>query len=311
MENVEKIKCHICGFEGMNLITHIKFKHKITSAQYREKYGNCRLYIHSEEVKQKISKILKLKFEDKNLRKKLSDIQKNGSSIFTKKYWIKKGLTEQEAQIKVSDIQRKNCKKHLEKNNLKECSHFSKLYWLKRGFTESQSIEKVSKIQSELSSRSPKFLGHKRTDEQKIKISLSMKKLIDRVGKSKWAKHFGEVNGRSKIEFSCFKFIKENIESKLKANQYINNYIVDMVVNKKVIEFYGDYWHANPRLFSSEDKMYKDNGKILSASDIWEKDSLRIKNIEKLGYRTLIIWEGDWIKNKNECVEKIKNFIQI
>ena len=32
---MNKLKCKICGFEGMNLVTHLKFKHNTTVSEYK------------------------------------------------------------------------------------------------------------------------------------------------------------------------------------------------------------------------------------------------------------------------------------
>jgi hypothetical protein len=304
------LKCKICNFECKSLVTHLKHKHKMTTQQYKNIYGqDCRLYIHSEELRKKISDTLKIKNKDELFRKLNSDRQKNGASIFTKKYWIKKGFTENEAITKISEIQKNNANQSVLKSNYQNQSILCKGYWLKKGKTEEEAIECIKKHQIKASSKSSKFLGHIRTEESKKKISMSMKEKIKEVGIEKWIKHFGNFNGTSKVEIECFNYIKKNIDKNVKSNILINGYVVDIIKDKKIIEFYGDYWHCNPKIYSSQDFARIDDGKKLLAENIWKKDNIRSRVLEKLGYTILVIWENDWIKNKKECIKKIKEYL--
>lgn len=61
---------------------------------------------------------------------------------------------------------------------------------------------------------------------------------------------------------------------------------------KEIIECYGDYWHCNPKKYS-KDFYHKRAHK--SAKDIWKKDKMREKELQKLGYKMKIIWESDWV----------------
>ena len=230
-------------------------------------------------------------------------------SIYRFQFWMQRGFSEVEAKHKVSEIQKINAKKHVAKIR-PEYSMFNKQYWIvKKGMSEEDAIKKVSEIQSKLSAKSPKFKGKVRTTESKIKISNSMKKKIELIGAGKWASHFGSFNGSSKIEREFFNYIKENINGNVKANFPIENYIVDIIHDKKIVEFYGDFWHANPKYFKCEDDL-KYGSFDKTAEKIWENDKQRIDFLKYLGYDILVIWENDWIKNKNSCIEVIKKFYE-
>jgi hypothetical protein len=64
------------------------------------------------------------------------------------------------------------------------------------------------------------------------------------------------------------------------------------IKNKKiVIEFYGNIWHANPKLFKENDILPITNKK---AKDIWLEDKNRIDKLkEEHDIDTIIIWEHD------------------
>ena len=56
---------------------------------------------------------------------------------------------------------------------------------------------------------------------------------------------------------------------------------------KKLIEFYGDYWHNIPKAL--------------------KRDERRLKTYSKYGYKTLVIWENE-LKNTDLLTDKIKVF---
>ena len=306
---MNNLKCKICGFEGRNLVTHLKFKHFCNSGQYRQKFGSCLLYLHSDELRKKISTTLKRLNKDAGFKKRNSDCQKNGASHFTIKYWMNRGFTENASKEKISLLQKNNCRRHLEKNDLQECSHFSPKFWIKRGYSPEDAKKEVSKLQSKLSSRSTKFLGHVRTNEQKERISSSVKKMIDVIGKGRWASHFGKFNGRSKIEIEFYNYIRENIDASVKANVPLGHYIVDVIKGKKIVEFYGDFWHGNPSIFSECKKLYPYGKSAMLVGDIWKKDNERISCLKSSGYDVIIVWESEWNKNKQECIDKIRQHL--
>lgn len=84
-------------------------------------------------------------------------------------------------------------------------------------------------------------------------------------------------------------------------------YIVDgfFAQKKIVIEYNGDYWHANPNIYG-EDQLFSIRGQKILAKDIWEKDRSRNESIsEYLGFYVYVVWEKDFLNNKKETVEKL------
>jgi len=62
---------------------------------------------------------------------------------------------------------------------------------------------------------------------------------------------------------------------------------------KTVYEFYGDYYHGNPKRFSGSDLYHG-----VPYSQKWEKDQCKRKTFEDLGYRVVVMWESDWIEHE-------------
>jgi G:T-mismatch repair DNA endonuclease (very short patch repair protein) len=58
-----------------------------------------------------------------------------------------------------------------------------------------------------------------------------------------------------------------------------------------VIEYYGTYWHCDPRKY---EKDYYNQKKNKTAQQIWDYDLTREKHIKESGYTLMIIWEDDF-----------------
>lgn len=78
------------------------------------------------------------------------------------------------------------------------------------------------------------------------------------------------------------------------------------VEKKLVIEYYGDYWHANPRIYSHD--TYIDAIK-LTAKEKWNRDRKRNFGLRRAGYTILIIWESQWHTDKKYVFEKINKLL--
>ena len=91
-----------------------------------------------------------------------------------------------------------------------------------------------------------------------------------------------------------------------KWSPLLESYVVyDIKHNNFIIEFNGDYWHANPAI-------YKDDAIIRgkTAKEIQLRDSLKIKTAEDLGFNVLVVWERDFTNNKDQTIEKVVKWIQ-
>jgi very-short-patch-repair endonuclease len=86
----------------------------------------------------------------------------------------------------------------------------------------------------------------------------------------------------------------------------LKNYFIDFVdmTTNKVIEFNGDFWHANPKIY---DESFINPMTNRSASYIWIYDKIRNDFIQSLGFDVLVVWESDYVKNPektlNQCLE--------
>lgn len=83
----------------------------------------------------------------------------------------------------------------------------------------------------------------------------------------------------------------------------------DFVYKNLIIEFYGDIYHANPRLYNENDtpNIYHRKKK---AYTIWEEDLKKNSLLRGSGYTVLIVWEHDYKMKKNEIINRLKEEIK-
>jgi hypothetical protein len=75
--------------------------------------------------------------------------------------------------------------------------------------------------------------------------------------------------------------------------------------NNHVVEFQGDFWHANPSFYEASEILYR--GK--TSQEIWNEDAERLNFLKKKGYQVLIVWEYDWRNNSASILESTHKFL--
>jgi hypothetical protein len=91
-----------------------------------------------------------------------------------------------------------------------------------------------------------------------------------------------------------------------KWSDALGSYVIFDIKHKDcVIEFNGDYWHANP-------KIYKDTAMIRgkTAEQIQQRDRLKIQTAVEVGLRVLTVWETDFKVNKQNTIRKVVEWMQ-
>ena len=125
-------------------------------------------------------------------------------------------------------------------------------------------------------------------------------------------------NGRrSKIQIKIENYLSKNdiqfdaeVPNKFfKFNKTLNREYCprpDIVLKDKkiIIEIYGNLWHGNPKLYKASDIIPRWEGNI-EAQEVWAKDAIRKKHLVSFGYKVVILWELDILKN----FDKIKKTI--
>ena len=81
----------------------------------------------------------------------------------------------------------------------------------------------------------------------------------------------------------------------LKYDLFLKNYNI-------LIEYNGDYWHCNPEKYKPD---YFNQKKSMYAHELWAQDKQKKELAEKNGYKLFIIWEKDYMFNKENEINKI------
>ena len=81
---------------------------------------------------------------------------------------------------------------------------------------------------------------------------------------------------------------------------------VDILIGDLAVEVYGDYFHANPNVYSADHEIRRFGG-YKKSSDIWKEDEIRVRHLEACGLRILIIWECEIKQNLKSVVERIRD----
>lgn len=82
------------------------------------------------------------------------------------------------------------------------------------------------------------------------------------------------------------------------------------IEKKLCIEFHGDHYHGNPKIYKP-DEMLKGRGQAgITAKHAWERDEIK-KNViyNERGFDTIIVWESDYNNNKKQILERLRNAI--
>lgn len=116
---------------------------------------------------------------------------------------------------------------------------------------------------------------------------------------------FEKLDGSIKSSFGENEIIIEltEMEQKELGKKFIRP---DFLINNKIIEFYGTYWHCHPSMFEADQINYQ-VGK--SAKEVWEYDSKRVDILRNKGFNVLVVWEKDYSENKDLIIEECNNFL--
>jgi G:T-mismatch repair DNA endonuclease (very short patch repair protein)/23S rRNA maturation mini-RNase III len=243
-------------------------------------------------------------------------------------------------------LEPENAKQALTEYNLAKTKGFksSKRYWIANGYSEAAAEEEVRKEQARRSAMSPAAQpgareysvrceeywiarGHTQ-EEAKLKVAesqnhngldWSITTYGEEEGPIKYAERMASWNqkmaesaktGKSKIATELFEQVDAGLGGKFNIHEeYINfnykSYRVDYKHQNKIIEFFGTYWHADPRIYADMVVMIGDK----TASDIWLRDKTKLEALANAGYDVFVVWEADYLSNKNKIIEDCKRFL--
>jgi len=249
-----------------------------------------------------------LGYSDAEAIKEVSRVQRARSPRCVEYYNTRGIFDEHMIAEKISEFQRRQCPRCIE-------------YYIHRGIDIETGKQLIYKIQSERSIKSSRFNGKRHSALSKSKMatatSILKRQEIELLGKEEWLKrNFGDKSKNrgsciSKVERTLHTYVLDicSIDFDITLNKQIpgTTYIPDITIGKKIIEFNGDRWHANPKIYSADMILNKPGEQ--SVSKLWERDLIRESALKSLGYSILIVWEYDWKHSRAECEMKIRKFI--
>ena len=211
--------------------------------------------------------------DDKEIERRIEEclqLDKIGRTANQVEYWTKRGLTILEAKKMVHQRQQTFSKERCVK---------------KYGYEEGM------KKWKERQERWQNTLNSKPYEEQ-------LRILKAKIEKSKVIKPYSKIEH----EFS----------SQLVSDEYKNVAVTpyaipDICVGWKIIDFFGDYYHCNPKKYKPD---YYNHSAKKTAQEIWDKDAERTSRLEHEGYIVKIVWESDYKANKEKVINECREFLK-
>lgn len=182
-------------------------------------------------------------------------------------------------------------------------------YYINKGMTEEEAHKALSKRQSTFSlerciQKYGEEKGRRIFEERQIKWTKKLRESFLTHGDGRSPQ---SIFAKSIIGQIC-NILNIDIPKKEKyiSDKKGRHFAYDFTFNKKIIEFNGDYWHANPSIYSY-DFFNKSVG--LYAHELWEKDRIKKECAVSNGYKILTIWESDYKEDPEGTIKKCIRFL--
>jgi len=291
----------------MHLFSHFKRAHGISVSQYAEMFPGVP-YMSDKTKKKKSDLMSGEKNPGYNHQGRLSP--------FSTKFVGYSDMDESQSQEEIQ-----NLKERVQQTMIENNSHITKLdYFTSRGYTEDEARDLLSQRQSTFSlekcvekygrekgvqiwrERQEKWLATLDAKTEEEKQEINKKKLYK--------------NGmQSKMEKKLFTMLKEvssldlTPQLILKRNDGSNkHYCYDIAFGNRIIEFNGDFWHANPKFYGAED-LIKHPKKPMVAKDIWARDKAKIEFAKSQGFDLIVVWESEFNESNQKTLDRCVEFL--
>ena len=258
-------------------------KNKATSLEgfinrHGEEEGLKRFQKFQETSKHTLKKYVNLYGQEEGLKKWNEYINvKLETSVFTKKYWINKGFSEEEAEIKRKEF-------HNENLNTSTVQ-----FWINKGLTEEEARDKIENIYNK---RDVKFRSASKSSLKIFKPIIEYFQNLDfKIG----------VNGNNEL------YLYDNEKKKF--------FYYDLAIPslKLIFEYHGEKFHPYHTITEEKDLLkwntfnpFINNKVTLNGIEARKQDEYKKDLAIKNGYKYHIIWSSD---NKKETIKKLINII--
>jgi hypothetical protein len=323
-DNRETVTCRICGEQCKRIYgKHLKFKHEnMSTDEYKDLYPGAPIMALSDKEKtttnsgkhmkdEKYKKMFSDMFKgdnNPNHKSKTTEIERKSRSPFSKNFVKYNGIENVEEHIsffaknaikdRVSDT---TLQYYLNKGYNEELSK-QMLIDRQRTFTLEKCIEKHGEVEgiNIFNKRQSKWQDSLNTGGNlKIGYSNISQEFFNRINNQLNSDFRYATNGGE------FKINREN------GGIWVYDFVD--IKNKKIIEYQGDEYHANPLKFSENDTPHPFR-KNITAKNIWMKDEDKLKTAIDNGYEVLYVWDSEYSRvgeeNKNKIIEKCIDFLK-
>ena len=256
-----------CAKDGSHSMTNEKLKRVLTDAQIKKAF-------------------------------EITNRSKRQSLPNTLDFWMNKGLTKDQALLEISKVQKhRSAKSPASAKGAKGFSIRTVEYWINKGLSSDDAIKKIKEIQT---TNGLAYYKKKYGDAGVEMFNTRIHNWLNSSGNKQM------IANRSKKSIELFSQLgcgdygvnEKTVRGKQKVHR------VDFLYNNKIIEFYGDYWHGNPKIYNN-DKMIRKK----KITDIWAHDEKKVKDLLDKGFEVMIVWESDYVHNPKQTLQQCKEFI--
>lgn len=268
---------------------HKRTRHFANRPEHWEEKGLCRT-----EAEHKARQVQ----QERNRR---ATMKLTGTSLYTvrsKEYWIARGYTEQEAADRVRTIQTTNGLRYYEN---KYGADGKKLFeqriaqWQKTLAENNDPAELNLKRGHSVESGLARGLSLPEAQAQYEACCERNRKIVSRPVSRISQKFCAMLHDQ--LGDGCY-------YADLSHEYRVGRYRVDFYHSptQTAVEFYGDFWHANPKNFSAGEKRLD-----TVVESVWEHDRAREREIRshKKVKHLFVVWEKDFRKNPQETVNNL------
>ena len=148
--------------------------------------------------------------------------------------------------------------------------------------------------------------------EIRKQMVLTWKKTLDEMPYEKrheWIQKSISRN-KSRIEDEFFNLLEQQYNYKIERQYRIKRFVVDGIYNNIVIEFYGDYYHANPKIYKETD-LLRFHNKIKKVADLHNFDKERLNFIrEQTNKQIIVVWEKTFNQDKRATIDIVAKLLK-
>lgn len=323
-DNNETVTCRICGEQCKRVYgKHLKFAHNnMTTEEYKKLYPGAPIMALSDLKKTTINSGKHMKdekykkmFSEKikgnknpNHKDNTTEIERKSRSPFSKEFINYRGVCNVENHI--SEFVKTSIKDRISDTTIQ--------YYLNRGYSEEESKIMLSDRQRTFSlEKCIEKWGEEKGKDVYLNRQIKWQESLNnngnlKIGYSRISQElFDKLN---KLLIGDFRYATNGGEFNIRKSSGLGVWIYDFVdvVNKKIIEYQGDQYHANPNRYKESDTPHPFR-KNITSKDIWIKDEQKLNDAKFLGYDILYIWDSEYNTNeekKNDTIQRCLNFLK-